>query len=216
MSSPRSALLLFPAAAAAVALGGCAITDEGPQTTQTRHVGSFTRVDDNASADLRLHVGSPQHVRVRAGDKVIDDVHTEVRGGTLYVTFPHDTIGLGDVVVDASVPRLTAVHSSGSGDVDADGIDASAFDARSEGSGDVTLAGRTDHLALDMQGSGDADASGLAAREARVSVDGSGDAHVRAADRLDVAVDGSGDVRYRGNPAVTQRMDGSGDLNREE
>ena len=212
MPSPRLALL--PATLAALALAGCTIGDDGPRTTQTRDVSDFTRIDNADSVDVRLRVGEPQRVRVVAGEKVIDDVRTEVRDGTLRVTFDHDGFGGSDVVVDASVPELTAVEASGSGDVDVAGIDADAFELRSDGSADIALAGTAARLAVDLDGSGDADLADLAAREARVAVGGSGDVEVRADDRLEVVVDGSGDVRYHGDPALTPRVDGSGDLSR--
>ena len=214
MSSPRRALLLFPAVVAALALAGCTIGDDGPRTTQTRDVAGFTRIDNQDSVDVRLRVGEPQRVRVRAGDKVIDDVRTEVRDGTLLLTFDHDGFGGSDVVVDVSVPRLTGIEASGSGDIEADGIHADAFEIRSDGSADIALVGAVGRLAVDLDGSGDADLEGLAAREARVAVGGSGGADVRADDQLEVYVDGSGDVRYHGDPALTQHVDGSGDLTR--
>jgi hypothetical protein len=212
MPARRPALLLIPVAVAAVALAGCAVGDDGPRTSQTRDVAPFTRIDNRDSVDVRLHVGGPQHVEVRAGEKVIDDVRTEVRDGTLRLRFHRDNL-LGDnVVVDATVPRLTGIAASGSGDIDADGIEASAFDVRSDGSADIALEGKVARLAVDMDGSGDADLTDLAAREAHVTVGGSGNADVSADRRLDVKVDGSGDVRYHGNPAVTREVDGSGDL----
>jgi hypothetical protein len=214
MPSPLRALLPFTAAIAALVLAGCAVGDDGPRTSQTRDVGAFTRVDNRDSVDVRLRVGVAQHVEVRAGEKVIDDVGAEVRDGTLELTFDHDGWGGGDVVVEASVPRLTGVDVSGSGDIDADGIDADGFEVRSDGSGDIALSGTAGRLAVDMDGSGDADLTDLAAREARVFVGGSGDLDVRAGERLAVEVDGSGDVRYHGDPALTQRVDGSGDLSR--
>jgi Putative auto-transporter adhesin, head GIN domain len=124
MSSPRRAPLLFPAAVAALALASCTIGDDGPRTTQTRDVADFTRIDNRDAVDVRPHVGGPQRVRIFAGEKVIDDVRTEVRDGTLRLTFDHDGFGGGDVVVEASVPKLTGIEASGSGDIDADGIDA--------------------------------------------------------------------------------------------
>ena len=208
---PR-ALLLIPAVIAALALAGCSVGDDGPRTTQTRDVAAFTRVENSDSVDVRLHAGERQRVIVLAGEKVIDDVRTEVHDGTLQVTYDHDGWGGGDVTVEASVPRLTGVEVSGSGDVDADGLRADAFEVRSDGSADIGLAGTVDRLAVDLSGSGDADTSGLAARQARVVVDGSGDAEVRADERLEISVDGSGDVRYHGDPAVTQQVDGSGDV----
>jgi hypothetical protein len=204
--------LLIPAAIAALALTGCSLGDDGPRTTQTRAVAAFSHIDNQDSVDLRLHVGEPQRVRVRAGEKVIDDVRTEVHDGTLQVTFDHDGWGGDSVVVDVSVPRLTGIEASGSGDIDADGVAADAFEVTSDGSADIAVAGTAARLAVDLDGSGDADLGELTAREARVFVSGSGDLDVRAGERLDVAVDGSGDVRYHGNPEVTQNVDGSGDL----
>jgi hypothetical protein len=207
----RSALLL-PTAFAAVALTGCAISDDGPRVTQTRDVDAFTRIDNQGSVDVRLHVGEPQRVRVRAGDKVIDDVQTDVRDGVLRVTFDHHGFGGDDVVVEASIPKLDGVTASGSGDIDADGIRADAFEVRSDGSADIALSGVARRLLVDLDGSGDANVAGLTARAARVSVGGSGDAKVRADERLDVKLDGSGDIRYSGNPRLTKNLDGSGDL----
>ena len=209
MPHPRLLLLLIPV----VALAGCGLEDDGPPATQTRDVAAFTRVDSPDSVDVRLTVGQPQQVRVLAGKKVIDDVHTEVRGGTLRVTFDHHGWGGDDVVVEASVKRLDGVTADGSGDIQATGIDAGDFELRSSGSADIALAGRAAKLSLDLDGSGDADASGLKVGDARVRSGGSGDVDVRA-DRLDVTLDGSGDVRYYGKPELNQNVDGSGDLTR--
>jgi hypothetical protein len=209
MPSPRLLLLLVPA----VGLAGCGLEDDGPPATQTRDVAAFTRVDNPGSVDVRLTVGAPQRVRVRAGEKVIGDVRTEVRDGTLHVVFDHHGWGGDDVVVEASVERLDGIIANGSGDIEATGIDAGEFRLRSGGSSDIALAGRAGRLTLDVDGSGDADVSGLKARAARVTADGSGDVDVRA-DRLDVRLDGSGDVRYRGSPVLSQSVDGSGDLER--
>ena len=205
-------LLLIPAAAAAVALTGCSLADDGPRTTQTRALAPFTRVDNPDSVDVSLHVGGPQSVRVHAGQKVIHNVRTEVHGGTLKVTFPHHGL-LGDSVeIDATVPKLTGVDVSGSGDVDVDGVKADALDIRSDGSADVSLDGTAKTLTLDLDGSGNADLSGLQTQDAQVAVGGSGDADVQVAQRLNAKLDGSGDLRYRGHPVVTKTLDGSGDL----
>ena len=204
--------VLLPAAAAVLVLAGCSVGDDGPQQLQTRDVAAFTRVDNRDSVDLRLRVGEPQRVRVLAGEKVIGGVRTEVRDGTLHVMFGDDRFGGDDVIVEASVPRLTGIVASGSGDIDVEGIEQDAFAVESDGSADITLAGATRRLALEVDGSGDADLADLVARDATVVVGGSGDVDVRAEDRLDVTVDGSGDVRYHGSPQLTRNDDGSGDL----
>jgi hypothetical protein len=210
MPSPRS-LLLLPLAA--LALAGCSAGDDGPSTTQTRDLAAFTSIDNRDSADLELHVGERQRVQVRAGEKVIDDVRTEVVDGALEITFDDDDFfGDGDVVVEAWVPRLDVIVASGSGDIRGDGIDADAFEVRGEGSADIELRGTAASLVVELDGSGDAELADLTAREARVLVDGSGDADIHAVERLDVTVDGSGDVRYHGDPQVIPHVDGSGEL----
>jgi hypothetical protein len=209
MPHPRLLLLLVPV----VALAGCGLEDDGPPATQTRDVAAFTRIDNPDSVDVHLKVGEPQRVRVLAGKKVIDDVRTEVRDGTLRVSFDHHGWGGDDVVVEASVQQLDGVIADGSGDIEASGIDAREFDLRSSGSADIALAGHVRKLTLDLDGSGDADTSALKAGDARVSSGGSGDIDVRA-ERLDVTLDGSGDIRYYGNPQLRQNVDGSGDLRR--
>jgi hypothetical protein len=214
MPFTRRAFLLLPVAAAALALGGCSLHDDGARTSQKRDVARFTRIDDHASVDVRLHVGEKQRIHVRAGEKVIDDVGTEVRDGTLELTYDHSGLLPSDVVVDVSVPKLTGIETSGSGDVDADGIAAGALDIRSDGSSDITVDGQVQRLGLKLDGSGDARLSDLQAREAHVTLGGSGDAEVNAGKLLDVRVDGSGDVRYHGHPRLDQHVDGSGDVRR--
>jgi hypothetical protein len=206
-------LLLLPALAALVAATGCGLVDNGPKTTQTRSLDPFTRIDDDGSVDVRVHVtDGPQRVQVSAGRKVLEDVKTEVDDGTLNVSFDHHGWDGGSVDVEAWVPRLDGVHADGSGDIIADGIAGAAFEASADGSGDLRLSGTTGRLTIHTDGSGDAHADALKAREAKAKVGGSGDLAVNATDALDVTVDGSGDVRYHGDPALTQHMGGSGDI----
>ena len=215
MSFARRSLLLIPAALAAFAVAGCDLGDDGPRTTQTRDVADFTRIENRGSVDVRLRVGEPQRVRVRAGEKVIDDVRTVVRDGTLQGGLRprrlgrrrRDRRGLRAEAGRASRPRARATSTpTGS----APTRSRSARTARRTSRCAARRAGST----VDLDGSGDADLGELEADEARVNVGGSGDADVRADKRLDVNVDGSGDVRYHGDPELTKDLDGSGDLSR--
>lgn len=144
-----------------LAVAGCSMSDDGEPTSQTREVPAFTRVANDDSVDVRLHAGAAaQPLRVRAGDKVIDDVHTEVRDGTLHVTFDHTGWGSPDVTVEAWTTSLVAVDSDGSGDVQADGVAGSAFAVTADGSADVRVRGTTDRLVVAVDGSGDVKAAG--------------------------------------------------------
>jgi hypothetical protein len=208
----RRLVLLLPLAA--IALTGCSATDSGPQTSQNRDVPAFTRVDNDGSVHVRAHIGEPRRVRVTAGEKVIDDVSTEVRDGTLHVRFDHHGWRTPDTEVEVWTPRLAAITSDGSGDVDVDGVRADAFEVRADGSADIRVAGTADQLTVATDGSGDAELADLKATSARVKASGSGDVEVRATHRLDANAEGAGDVRYHGAPRLTEHADGAGDIKR--
>src|SRR5262245_1091287 len=126
----RRSLLLLPAVGLAIA--GCDVSDDGPPTTQTRDVASFTKIDSEGSVVLHLRVGEPQRISVRAGENVIDDVHTDVDDGTLKVSFDHSGFdGSRGVTIDATVPALTGIKTSGSADIDAGGVETDAFELHS-------------------------------------------------------------------------------------
>jgi Putative auto-transporter adhesin, head GIN domain len=209
--SPRIAILL-PAVAAAVALSGCVGIDAGPTTADKRDVAAFSRIKAEDQVDVNVRAGEPRRLTVRAGEKVIDDVRTEVRDGTLYISYDGPGIRKGRLLVEVAAPRVEAIGITGSADVFADALNEDALDIRVSGAGDITAEGRTDRLTVDVSGSGDADLADLRAGEARVDLSGAGDADVRAADRLDADVSGAGDLAYRGDPALTQHVTGSGDI----
>jgi len=211
MASPRIALLL-PAAAAATLLAGCIGIDAGPTTTDHRDVAAFTRIKAEDQVDVRLRGGERRRLDVRAGEKVIDDVRTEVRDGTLYVSYDGPGIRRGRLLVEVAAPKVEAIDITGSADVVADELDGRALDVRVTGAGDLSADGRADRLTVDISGSGDADLADLTAAEARVELSGAGDADVLATERLDADVRGAGDLAYRGEPRLTEHVSGSGDI----
>jgi len=211
MSSPRIALIL-PVAAATLALPGCIGVDAGPTTSQARDVEAFTRLKAEDEVDVNLRVGESRDLRVRAGEKVIDDVRTEVRDGTLYVSYDGPNIREGRLLVEVAAPTVDAIAITGASDVRVDGLAADALDVRVTGAGDIAADGRVGRLALDISGAGDADLADLTAKEARVELRGAGDADVYASERLDAEVSGAGDLAYRGEPSLHKRISGSGEI----
>jgi len=162
--------------------------------------------------DVEVRSGDARRVVVRAGEKVIGDVRTEVRDGVLYVSYDGPGVRDGRLLVEATVTQLDGIEVTGRGDVRARELDARELDLRVTGAGDLDAAGRVDRLDADVEGAGDADLGELEARAARIEVNGSGDADVHATERLDAAVRGAGDLEYRGDPALRQRVTGSGEL----
>ena len=205
MPSPRSLILLLPAAAIAVALSACGA---GPATEEPRSVGAFDRIEAQDGVDVRLHLGQDRAVSVRAGENVIDDVHVKVADGTLRVW--HDDVGWlsGDITVDVRVPAIDSIDVSDGSDADVYDVAGDDLSISASSGSDVTASGRIGTLALDASGGSDADLSDLEARDASVEVSGGSDAEVRASATLDVKASGGSDVSYSGErlPAAVAQL----------
>lgn len=106
------------------------------------------------------------------------------------------------------------VYVKGSGDVSADALYARSVSATIQGSGNLTLKGRTDNLSATIAGSGDLNARLLTSRIADCKVQGSGDLLVNAREELSAEIRGSGDISYTGSPKrLNKSVRGSGSIN---
>lgn len=184
---------LLAAAVLIVAFAGCG---GGDRIIETRQVAPFDRLKVSESVDVKVVEGDGRHVRVYAGENVIDRVLTESSGGVLQIDVRDRGIVIGsDPLGDVQV-EVTA-------------------DAP-EGAGDLEATGSVDELRATIEGAGDADLSNLAVRTATVTVQGAADAQLNVSDQLDVTVEGAGDVTYRGDPVVESEIEGAGDLRQVE
>lgn len=197
----------------------------------------------------KLRVEGPYTVRVRTGAKTsvnargpqarIDKLVVEPRGDTLVVTTEKNWgwggmswTGNDQVFVDITVPMLSAVTLTGSGDLSVDRIRASAFSAlltgsgdlsigrldssrltaSITGSGDLTLAGRIGRADTSVRGSGNLRGEGLQVDLLTASVTGSGDIAIGPTRVAKASVVGSGDIHVGGRPSCTKSKLGSGDI----
>lgn len=200
---------------AAIALAGCG---GGPTVTERRDLHAFTGIDVDHSMDVTVRRGARPAAVVRAGENVIDDVHTRVKDGTLQLRGRGDAIVIGsdpvdDAEVTLTVPRLDRLDVGGSGNVTIDRLAGDALTVNVDGSADVRAAGSVERLAIEIDGSADLDLRDLAAERARVDVSGSGEVRLGRTAELEVDVSGSAKVTYRGRPRiVSQNVSGSAEI----
>lgn len=237
------ALLAVPLLAA-TALGASPaqaqrVTGSGQMVTEARTLPEFQAVELSGSMDLTLRQGA-QELKVTVDDNLRELLETVVedRAGTptLQVRWKRGTSlnARSRITVAVSLPRLSAVSASGSGDIRLEPFNTPSLRVALSGSGDARLAGlTTGELAISISGSGDVSGHGAAtklsigiagsgdvrladlkAEDVKVSIAGSGDAAVAAARTLEVSIAGSGDVTYTGNPAVRSSVAGSGSVTR--
>jgi putative autotransporter adhesin-like protein len=215
-------VLLFTAATVSVVvLAGTGALDDsygtngsGIAASQTRLVSPFQRVDLAGSNNVSIRVGGKQSVVVHGDAELLGRVTTHVRQGTLVIGNTHGSFSSTvPMLVEVTVPALSAVKLDGSGVIVANGVRAESLTAILSGSGILRASGRATQLDVRLPGSGEAQLGSLAARDALAVLGGSGRIDLSASHRLDAEVSGSGTITYHGHPLVlTTSITGSGSI----
>ncbi len=184
----------------------------GVPATQTRHLPAFDTVELAGSNNVSVRVGGAQSVVVHADDNLLDRVTTTVRSHHLVVAdTPGSFTTRSPMSVEVTVPALSALTLSGSGNIVVDGVRAKSLGVSLTGSGTLTGSGRATHLEITVGGSGTAVFTRLVAKEARALVSGSGSIFVTATTSLAASVSGTGTILYFGNPRhVAKNVTGTG------
>jgi hypothetical protein len=196
-------------------LGGSAGSTAGGSgvpATEVRDVAAFDGVDLAGSNNVVIRVGGKRSVVVRADDNLLARVTTEVRAGRLVIA---NTAGSfttrSPMSVEVTVPTLTALTLSGSGNIVVSGVRADRLSVTLPGSGTLTGSGTAARLDVAVGGSGTVQLTRLAASDVRAVVSGSGSIFVTATGSLEASVSGSGSILYAGAPRdVTKSVTGSG------
>ncbi len=194
---------------------GKRIKGSGTLATESRDLKDFNGIHTSGSTDIDITIGESFSVEVEADDNLLELLETEVRHGTLYVSFAegYSINSRHNSRLTITMPSLEELDIRGSSDVRAEGLDGEELILSIAGSGDVTLVGEMKIFEVDIRGSGDVDARKLLTKEAHVSIKGSGDVDVAVEDYINARISGSGDITYYGDPRVKKRVHGSGDIN---
>lgn len=218
---------------AAVALSGCGtMIGDGDLVEQSRPLTGFSRIDAKGPIDVVVQQGDSYEVTVRGDENLVDRITTTVNGDELVIDLNGWPILSSPKALSVSVtmPQLQALISSGSGNVEAQGLSGDSLDLENSGSGTVTasctqaevhadvsgsgglrLSGTATSLNLSSSGSGEADASQLPADDVRVDSSGSGNVSVQANRTIALYLSGSGDIAWQGTASVTSMvLTGSG------
>ncbi|WP_428628405.1 head GIN domain-containing protein [Sphingopyxis sp.] len=210
----------------------------GPVTAKTYALTGFTGVKVAGPDDVTIRQGDTFSISAKGPQAVLDELEIELDGSTLLIGRKREGFSFShrddkDVEIAITMPRLTAVRLTGSGEIDADSVDGDAVEAVVTGSGDLKIAkltGKSAEISVSgsgdieigggtvtsgeysVTGSGDIDADGLVAQTLDVSITGSGNIDAQAAGKADVSILGSGDVTLGGGATCSSRQMGSGSV----
>ncbi|MBI2761131.1 MAG: DUF2807 domain-containing protein [Chloroflexi bacterium] len=116
------------------------------------------------------------------------------------------------VVVAVTVPALTSIETTGSGDVTAQGLQAAELRIQAQGSGAVTATGTAGRVTVTATGSGGIRLADLVVRVMEIRATGSSTLDVHITDALTGTLMGTGDLIYRGTPQLAVRALGTGQV----
>lgn len=217
-------------------IGACSVNlvrGSGDLVTESRSVRGFDRVTATTSGELIITQGETESLTVETDDNIIDDIITEVEGGTLtlkgrpgtshsptrltYNLAVRDLAGVKvtgsvDVSADSFSTDQLEISVSGSGDVRIGSLTAQSLQLRISGSGDVELAGQVARQTVALSGSGKYEGADLASTDTELVLTGSGNAVVWVTGWLTGRISGSGSASYYGEPDVDMSDTGTGSL----
>ncbi|TDK43527.1 head GIN domain-containing protein [Algoriphagus formosus] len=216
----RTNLKLFISAFALLAMVSCVQA----QQSETRNLGSFSKVSSGGSWEVILTEGNQEEVRIEVRGVDLSKVKTEINGDELnlglergsyrnvqlkfYVTYRNlegvSVSGSGDMEVTSPVRAdQFSIGLSGSGDISMKELVAGQLMASISGSAEIKIAdGEVESAEIKQSGSGDFKGENLAIESLYVSKSGSGDTHVGDLGEISVRSSGSGDVVYSGSPRL--------------
>lgn len=187
------------------------VEGSGNVITESREVSGFNEIVLGGTGRVLVEVTGTESLTIEAEDNIMPFLESQVRNGRLVLDTTRNIAPTEDIIYSITAATLDGLAISGSGVVEASGVDTTDFMAEISGSGDVSVEGTTTGLlSVSISGSGEFDGESLTAPEGRVDVSGSGNAVVNVSDSLEVDVSGSGEVEYLGDPSVESDVSGSG------
>lgn len=190
-------------------------------------------IDLKINGNVYLTQGTEQEIKVEGKKDAIAKLEKNVQNGIWLIDFDQCVIN-HDVTIYITLPKLTYVKISGSGDVFGENafqtgdelvefkisgsgyinleMNATDIESKISGSGDIRLSGAATNHTLQVSGSGNLSGFDLKSVNQNIEISGSGNAEVFVdGGTLDARISGSGKVYYKGAPSsFNTEITGSG------
>ncbi|BAV65413.1 head GIN domain-containing protein [Sphingobium cloacae] len=221
-SLPLSALLaagLCLTAACSKESGGNAASADRqsvPAAQDWSALKGFTAVEAVGPDDVVVTIGDGFAVKAEGDPHAIEKLEITVDNGRLKVGRRSQWTGSGDkgATIRVTMPAISAVTLTGSGDFGLDRAEGKALDLSLTGSGDMEIgAVKVGALKADVTGSGSLEIAGMA-EAGRLSLTGSGDidGEKLKLGKADASLLGSGDIDFASDGAVAITIAGPGNV----
>jgi len=191
------------------------------QSTETRKVGSFHKVEIGGSFNAVLRQGDETSVKIIAENVDTKKILTETNDGTLKISLENGNYRNTRIKVEVTYKNLDAIDRSGSGNLscESDLSSTGDFNLSSSGSGNIDINGKiiaAGDAKITRSGSGNMSLKGLQAKGVHMNFSGSGNFEVNEGNAKTqvIRLAGSGNVSAYGLKTETcsVSVSGSGDI----
>ena len=188
------------------------------QTTQTREVSSFNKIDASGAPTIIYRQSDTLSLSVEGNTEALNNIETRVSDNTLFikstgkVSGPYKIRISGNTLNNISVSGATnfktngalrtdsmVIESSGASNVNME-LNTKAVKAIVSGASDVTLSGSNSNLYADISGASNFKAYKLLSSKVDVTSSGASTAKVYAAEKLHANATGASTVKFKGEP----------------
>jgi Putative auto-transporter adhesin, head GIN domain len=201
----------------------------GRVVADTRAVTGFSAIDLRGVGQLMVTLSDQEGLTVEAEDNLLPQITSTVSGDTLILNLEAGR-PTRPIVYRVAARQITALSTSGAGDVEAPGLtgprlrtsqsgagsirlerlSAQLLESSLSGAGSLDADGTASRLVVNQTGAGNVAARDLAVQDADLTMSGAGNATVRVSNTLQVRLTGAGNVEYLGNPRVESSVTGGG------
>ncbi len=201
----------------------------GNQTTETRKVSDFTKIDISGEFKVTLKQDSSSSLTINADDNLLKYIKTEVNNGKLRIYSKRSLCSSGELTVSVGIRDIKEVDASGAVSVTSDGkinagdmhfglsgatkitMDLNAANVSTEGSGatKMNLTGQATSHSVDLSGVGKIEAFDFVVGNYNIETSGASKCDINVLNTLNVHSSGASHIKYRGNP-TTVNNDKSG------
>jgi len=225
-------LIIFSLSSCIFGEGG--IEKAGKIIQINRTLDHFTGISVNSGIEVEIKMGTTEGVLVEAGERIIPQVITEVRGGILHIERKHRGFAFqnnqNNIKVYVNARELSSIEgSSGSSihslnlissqniEIQANSgssirINVKALNIQAEASSgsDLDLSGNSDKIHLEASSGSSLRAGDLNTQFAEVKSSSGSDIHVLVTKILNGEASSGGSIHYRGNPSQVSKEASSG------
>jgi hypothetical protein len=191
-----------------------ALRGSGTVSSEPREVSGFTAVALSGSGHLFIEQTGTEALTITAEDNILPYLTSEVRGTQLRLG-PKSNTSLQptqEIIYRLTVKSLAALEVTGSGRVEAKGINTERLQITLRGAGDLTMAGQATRQEIRLAGAGNYRGADLKSQAVTIDIAGSGRAVLAVSDKLEANISGVGSVEYLGDPVVRQHVSGLGSV----